>query len=150
MAAFDWDDSFSVGVRQVDQHNQHLFNLLRNINKELIEDTYSLRTKIDFYELSEYIVFHFASEEIWMTKSKYSIITVHQEQHKQLILVFLDIYKHFQDGDISISTMLPRLMLLVVAHIQKGDATYGHFVHDELSMKSIAKSTSSNYTVSWS
>jgi hemerythrin len=125
MTAFDWDDSFSVGVRQVDQHNQHLFNLLRKLYKALIEDSDPIRTKLEFSELSEYIVFNFACEEIWMTKTKYSIITGHQEQHMQLRLMFLDIYKHFQHNYISIATMLPRLMLLVVAHIQKSDATYG-------------------------
>ena len=147
MSVFEWNDSLSVGVQQIDEHNQHLLKLIHGLYKGLIEQSNMQRTKLEFSELSEYIVFHFACEEMWMNNAKYSIITGHQEQHKQLRLMFMDIYNHSDHGDISIATMLLSLMQFIITHIQKSDATYGHFVYDKLSEKLIVKRVSCNYMI---
>ena len=133
MTAFEWDDSFLVGVRQVDQHNEYLFKLIGSLYKRLIEHSDLQTTKSEFHELSDYIIFHFASEEIWMVRSKYCIITGHQEQHNQLRLLLLNIHSLFQNGDVSVVTMLQSLIKSVTAHIKKSDASYGHYVHDKIS-----------------
>lgn len=139
MDVFEWEDSFTVGVRKIDEHNHHLFSLLNNLYKGLIEQSGIQTTRVEFIELSDYIVFHFACEEIWMVQTDYDLITGHKKQHKQLILMIMDIHEHFQNGDTLIGSMLPSLMQLLIAHIQEYDSTYGHFVQDKLSAKLLAK-----------
>jgi len=139
MSAFEWDDSFLVGVRQVDQHNKNLLKLFGELYRGLIEQSDTQRSKLQFEELSDYIVYHFACEEIWMGRTEYTLTIEHREGHKQIKQMLVNIYKTYQHGDISVAEMLLALMNSVVAHIKQSDTTYGHFAHDKLSAKLMTK-----------
>jgi hemerythrin len=139
MSAFEWDDSFSVGVLQVDQHNKNLLKLFCDLYRGLIEQSDMRRTKFQFEELSDYIVYHFACEEIWMGRTDYRLIPEHREGHKQIKQMLVNIYKTYQHGDISVAKRLSTLANSVIAHIKESDTTYGNFAHDKLSAKLMTK-----------
>jgi hemerythrin len=135
MTAFEWDDSFSIGVRKVDQHNQHLFELLGSLHKGLTEHSDIEIIKDGFEDLADYIVYHFACEEIWMMHTNYSSVTEHMEQHNQLRLMFFDTYNQFKHGNILGAIEICSLIKMVIAHIKKCDTSYGCFANAELSTK---------------
>jgi hemerythrin-like metal-binding protein len=135
MAALEWNDSFSIGVLKVDQHNQHLFELLSSLHKGLTEHSDARIIKHGFEDLSDYIIYHFACEEIWMVRSKFSLVTEHSEQHNRLRLMFFDTYNQFKHGNISGAIAISSLIKLVIAHIEKCDTSYGCFANGKLSTK---------------
>ena len=139
MPSFEWDVSFSVGVRQIDKHNQLLFNLLNQLHKDIRGKCDTLDIKLEFEELIDYIVYHFACEEIWMTHTGYGLIHDHQQEHMCIKQKFLNLYRGFQDGNMSIFNAFPSLFKLLIAHIQNSDTTYGYFASDKLTSKLMTK-----------
>ena len=139
MPFFEWDVRFSVGVRQIDKHNRYLFNLLNRLNKDIHGRSDTVDIKLEFEELLEYVVYHFACEGIWMTHTGYELIHEHQQEHMHIEQRILKIYQYFQNGNISILTIFPSLSKLIIAHIQKSDTEYGHFASDKLASKLMAK-----------
>ena len=139
MPSFEWDFRFSVGVRQIDKHNQLLFNLLHQLSKNIRNRADTLDIKLKFEELLEYIVYHFACEKIWMTHTGYGLIHEHQQEHMRIKQRILEIYQGFQNGNIPILNTFPSLSKLIIAHIQNSDTTYGYFVSDKLTSKLMTK-----------
>lgn len=71
---FEWKDSFSIGVPEIDLQHQKLFEIGNRAyelsSNEFYTDKYDKIIEI-IDELKEYTVFHFQSEEEYMLKTKY-------------------------------------------------------------------------------
>ena len=145
MPSFEWDVRFSVGVRQIDQHNQNLFNLLNLLHKDLHNKSDTLEIKCKFEELLDYVIYHFACEEIWMTHTGYSLIHDQEQEHIHIKQIIINIYQEYQKSDLSILKKFPSLFRLIISHIQKLDTTYGHFANDKLSSKLMTKDQKYGY-----
>ena len=139
MPSFEWDDRFSVGVLQIDRHNQYLLNLLIQLINDINDKSDTMDIKVEFEDILDYIVYHFACEEIWMTHTGYGLIHDHQQEHMCIKQKFLNIYQGFQNGNISILNMFTTLSKLIIAHIQDSDTTYGYFASDKLTSKLMTK-----------
>jgi hemerythrin len=128
MPILKWDDSFSVGVRQIDMHNQYLLALVASLYQGHTKQSKIENTSLAFAELIDFIVYHFACEEIWMDHTKYSFITEHKEEHKKLYQNIVDIHIDFEHENTLALRKLPSLTKSVIAHIKKYDAAYAHSV----------------------
>lgn len=135
MTALEWDDSFSVGIRKVDLHNQYLFKLLSGLHNGLIKQSEARVIKSGFTELSDYLVYHFACEEIWMIHSNYSPTAEHYEEHKQLKLMLADVCNSFMKYNSSVEVKLSSLIKLFATHIKTSDICYGRYENDKVSKK---------------
>jgi hemerythrin len=132
MTIIGWDNSFSVGVRKIDQHNQLLLELINNLYIELVKHPQKEQTKLDFHHLLDYIFFHFACEEIWMHQTKDKFVTYnhnqHQVEHKQLCQRLLEIHAAYQYNHIIGRRQIPLLAKSILAHIKLHDSAYAHFI----------------------
>jgi hemerythrin len=80
-----WDQRFSLGIREIDDHHQELLAKINELRKALMAGESSIETGkiIDFLE--DYAVSHFDEEESIMKKFRYPFY----QEHKQAHLVFL-------------------------------------------------------------
>src|SRR5690242_9488905 len=78
----EWDGKYRIGVKDLDDHHQHLFMLINRAyetyNRGAGDD--SVRKLLD--ELLEYAAYHFSAEEIWMGEVAYPKIEEHHNLHE--------------------------------------------------------------------
>lgn len=79
---FAWDKKYSVGVKAIDEQHQHFFEIINNIYG-LLEDreTDKDALRLIITELSDYALYHFATEERYFKKFGYRKVQAHVRQH---------------------------------------------------------------------
>ncbi len=80
-----WEDRFSVGVREFDQHHKILFEMINSliIAKEEDSDIQVVKNTLD--QLALYTVFHFTAEEAMMEYFGFSGLEKHRLEHASLL-----------------------------------------------------------------
>lgn len=149
MTDFEWNDSYIVGVKGIDKHNQYLLESMIVIYSELSQMKETKNHNLEFLNLSRYIDFHFACEEVWMNHSRYEFVSDHSEQHREITRTFVDIYNRFQEDKISVVTILSFLIETIITHIQTSDVGYGHFVNGKLSAANAIGPAANRQTQTW-
>ena len=72
----EWREGFKTGIAQVDNEHQHLFALVKGLDRE------NAQKLVD--ELLEYVVTHFTHEQALMESSGYPDFRSHLAMHEQL------------------------------------------------------------------
>lgn len=81
MEKINWDDSFSVGVKKLDEQHRQIIGIINklidtttvSVDSELISDTLT--------EMRQYASDHFETEEHLLTEYKYPDYKSHKEHH---------------------------------------------------------------------
>jgi hemerythrin-like metal-binding protein len=128
MANFGWDESCSVGVTQIDNLNRHLLELFSGLHDCFTEGRDICEMRIKFEDLSNYFIFHFACEEIWMSRANYKQANQHHKDHEHLCKRLSNIHQNFQDGELYILSILPSFVASLTIHIKKSDTCFGRFI----------------------
>ncbi len=127
--SIEWDSSLVLGIKQIDEHHQHLVSLLgKSYNTIMLNDPQA-ELEVIVKELSEYTAYHFATEERLMTEHDFPRTLSHLLEHAE----FSRNIKEFQDmcnkGDSSVAVeILVFLRGWLVNHILKVDREYGTFL----------------------
>lgn len=132
MAALQWDDSFSVGIKSIDKQHQKLIDSLNDFyahiesksNDELIGSLLS--------EMRNYVEHHFATEEMYFKNYNYPEYEKHKREHTKFIEKLVDLEQRFNNGTIiasfEITTFLKNWL---VNHIKGTDKEYSQFLIDK-------------------
>lgn len=129
MPVISWNDCFSVGIPQIDEHHQHLFFLVNKTYDEFIsrDSAKNLAALLD--ELIDYATYHFSMEEHWMRESKYPDLAIHQKEHESFSKRVTGLHSSYHKGDVHLSLeVLSFLHSWLTNHILQSDAAYGRFV----------------------
>jgi len=88
--AIQWNDNLASGSNEIDTQHKELFNRVNSLLTAFEKGTVAREevAKIVQY-LTEYVVFHFGTEEKHMAYYKYSSTTAHKAQHEQFVKSFL-------------------------------------------------------------
>jgi hemerythrin len=123
---FEMKDEYRLGVSQIDDQHEKLFNLGESAYK-LLKDEYSL-DKYDkivaiIKELEEYTVFHFRDEEAYMESIRYKRLLSQKVEHADFIkkVSEIDLRKVDEKQDEYIMEILDFLADWLVNHIIKQD-----------------------------
>ncbi|HOQ06158.1 MAG TPA: bacteriohemerythrin, partial [Anaerohalosphaeraceae bacterium] len=128
MPLFQWNNSFSVGIPEMDRQHQRLVDLINQFydalqlgrSKEIIQQT--LR------ELVGYVNTHFSEEEALMRQIGYPALPAHQTKHQRLVAHVQKLFEDFQAGrPVNSLNLAEFLKNWLVTHIQKEDKQYGRF-----------------------
>ena len=122
MAFAEWDQSFSVGVKLIDDQHKELFGFINAFH----EDRANLKHTLE--DLLSYIDFHFKTEERYFKDFGYENQEEHMAQHKFYEEKIGEIYKKFllekeseaklsQDVDVFIKDWITH-------HIKESDKKY--------------------------
>ena len=141
MPLFKWNNSFSVGIPEMDRQHQRLVDLINQFydalqggrSKGIIQQT--LR------ELVGYVNTHFSQEEVLMRQMGYPALPAHQVKHQRLVAHVQKLFEDFQAGrPVNPLNLAEFLKNWLVTHIQKEDKQYGRFrtggqTHSEHNLK---------------
>ncbi len=125
-----WDDSFSVGVRVLDEQHKKLVRMINSlieshnvsvdnlsVDSEVVSDTLS--------EMTQYMNYHFMTEEKHMLDSDYPEYSTHKQQHDE----FMEKTIQFCEDTIARKENIPAevlsfLMDWLTNHILKSDMKF--------------------------
>ncbi len=125
---FQWSDSYSIGLQEVDEQHRVLVGLLNELHSaiRLHHGTTKSREVLD--RLAEYTRVHFTTEESLMRLLNYPGFGVHKKQHEDLIEQVVDLQHKLDGGQASITfELLHFLKLWLVKHISESDKRFGEF-----------------------
>lgn len=123
-----WNNSFSVGVRKLDEQHKKIIKILNKlietkdstVDSEIISDTLT--------EMTKYASEHFESEEKLMSEYNYPDYSLHKEQHKQFkektVKFCMDAMSYKATIPIEILTFLKEWW---INHILESDMKYRTF-----------------------
>ncbi|MBJ6752292.1 bacteriohemerythrin [Geomonas anaerohicana] len=128
MPIVTWDGSLAVGHEMIDQHHEHLVELLNKTYDEFCEkkSKQSLESVLD--ELIDYATYHFAQEEVLMEKVAFPATEEHLAEHAFFIRRIGEIQKEFLAGTNAISLeIITFLKDWLVQHISQKDCDLGAY-----------------------
>lgn len=127
-----WNESFSVGVQELDNQHKKLIKILNKLIKMANAEVFSETVSDTLTEMTKYAAIHFETEEKLMKKFNYPDFDAHKEQHKAFqkktvgFCMYAMAYKSSVPTDI-----LTFLMTWLVNHILVSDMKYKDFFRDQ-------------------
>jgi len=129
----DWahfDDTHKVAVTQIDEQHHQLAALINQLNKAIRDRDSEARIKQLFQELTDFTIYHFATEHELMERYHYPGQASHDAVHGRLMADTL----HFRSrlnkgGDLFV---LQSLKDWLMQHIEAEDRALGEFLRDKI------------------
>lgn len=132
MPFIEWMNSFSLGVKQFDDHHKQLLGLLNTVYDDFTTQAPVEKVGVVLDELIDYAVYHFAAEELWMMEHSYPELDMHREEHERFSKTVMDMRQDHHTGNFIMSLeVLEFLRKWLTDHILKTDAKYGRFIAAE-------------------
>ena len=130
MALMQWDDSFSVNVKEIDQQHQKLVGMLNEFYGHVGKDAgQAFRALLD--SLVEYTQYHFSTEEKYFKKFMYPDAANHADEHKEFTEKVLDVKNRLYQKKLVLSLEITTFLKdWLTHHIKGSDKAYGQFFND--------------------
>jgi hemerythrin len=134
---FSWDDSFLIGIEELDHEHKVLIDNINRLHEELAK--YEEKSEIEkcLGDIYARMQAHFALEEHVMKKHRYIFFDEHKHEHDE----FLDSYTEYMaqflnDTDITSSNSIEdKLKQWVINHIVTSDKKMSLMVQEKESFK---------------
>jgi hemerythrin len=131
MPIFEWDDSYSVGNREIDGHHQHLFELLNRMYDDFTGGVSPRELQPILDELIDYATYHFSAEEARMTSAAYPEFEVHKKEHDRFIKRVVEMQLDLPNRESRLYLeALTFLRNWLAEHILKPDMRYRRYLAD--------------------
>ncbi len=125
-----WNDTWLVGVQEVDAQHKHLVSLLNQLHEAMMQGHGKNVLGPILDSLVRYTQVHFTAEERLMQQSKYPDIVNHKREHDALTQKVLDFQKNFVAGRIALGIeVMQFLSSWLQGHIRGTDKKYVPFLH---------------------
>jgi len=92
-----WDNKYSVKIKEIDEQHQKLFGLLNQLHQSIAQGKAKSMIQPVLTELEDYTRTHFKNEEDYMEKFKYPKLKAHTEAHHFFIEKLNEFNKQFND-----------------------------------------------------
>ncbi len=127
----NWDQSFSVEIKQIDQQHKKLVDLVNQLHKGMKAGNSKLLMGKILDELVNYTAEHFKTEEDIFERIKYARKEEHERIHEDLVGKVIEFQKSFHSGNALISMDLMNFLKdWLVNHIKGEDRKYIQAMHD--------------------
>lgn len=125
----NWEESYSIGIPQIDMQHQHLFFLLNKFYNNCLSNASYADLVILYKELVNYATYHFSEEERWMKENQFPKLEKHKKEHKNFSKRVVGLDNDFHAGKNHIMFETASFVQgWVQTHILKSDAEFGRFV----------------------
>jgi hemerythrin len=82
MALIKWEESYSVGVKEIDAQHQKMIGILNKLFSTVLANNYGGENVANiFQELGDYADLHFTTEEKYFLEFNYDKAVSHQQVH---------------------------------------------------------------------
>lgn len=126
MPIVQWNINFLLGIREIDQHHQHLVQLLNDTYDEFREKATIDPSLID--KLTDYAGYHFTCEENLMKQVSYPKLAEHKEEHDSFTSRIAEIQKASKQKETVSVELLWFLCNWINHHLRETDAEFGHYI----------------------
>lgn len=131
---FEWDDSFLIGIAELDDEHKTLIDDINKLHEELTGNNERSEIKACLGEIYVRMEAHFALEERVMKVHEYEFFDEHKHEHDELLESYTECMMQFLNGeDISSGNPIEDcLKQWVVDHITTSDKKMALMVQDEV------------------
>lgn len=129
-----WDNSFSIGVAEIDGQHKQLIKMIHELN-EAMRGGKSKEILGDILKgMISYVRVHFGTEEKYFRQFNYPEADAHQQEHRQFAQKVDEFAKKFHSGQLGLSIeIMEFLSNWLVKHIKGSDLKYaGCFIANGL------------------
>jgi hemerythrin-like metal-binding protein len=130
MALFDWNDTYSVGINDLDRQHKKLVETLNQLHQGMLnrQDRTAIGTLLK--KLVTYTQDHFSTEERYFARAQYPKASAHKTHHVELTSQVKAFVERYDRGEISLDIhLLDFLRKWLMNHILQEDMEYGPWLH---------------------
>ena len=123
----DWSDDFLVGIQTIDEQHRKFFRLAHHFYTSCLADEGLESTYGALKGLGNYAARHFATEEAYMKKIKYTDFEEHKKFHDEFMAKFHEMEAEFMSvgpTETLVNTILMITMDWLKEHIVEADFKY--------------------------
>ena len=126
-----WDDSLSVGIKDIDEQHQKLVQMICDLHEAMRTGQGKEHIEPILRELEEYAVEHFGFEEKLMERFTYPGYLNHRKEHEKFVDKVIAFGNDFRENRAALTTeVMNFLKNWLVGHIKGTDKKYGPFFND--------------------
>jgi len=129
MPIIEWNNSFALGIKELDEHHMHLVELFNKVFDNFINGAGHDILESVLAELIDYAKYHFAAEEQWMWVHNYPKLVQHREEHTRLSNRVEEIRNDFNNQKLNLYLELMQFLNeWVINHILTSDTDYNFYL----------------------
>lgn len=135
MEKLSWNDSYLLGITEIDLQHKKLLSLADDMYEIVNGDESTLKVNLSkvLKSLTDYTVYHFTSEEEFMKKYGYPSAGMHKSMHDNFIA---EVSKQIKSLNNATKTEAEKLYSFlaswVLNHIAKSDKVWAEYVKPNL------------------
>jgi hemerythrin len=135
---FKWDDSFLIGIEEVDHEHKLLIHDINRLHKELVMHDKKPEIEECLGDIYARMQAHFALEEHIMKEYGYEHFDEHKHEHEELLGSYTECMVQFlNDTGVSSSNHIEDCLRdWVIKHIVDSDKRMGLIIQEKESFKS--------------
>lgn len=131
MPLFQWSNSLSVNVREIDEQHRRLIALINKLFDAMSSGEGKKVLSEVIQGLVDYTVYHFSTEEKYFEQFNYPEATPHKEEHRKFVARVQSFQSEFNEGKTGLSVeMWNFLKDWLVNHIRGTDKKYSRFFNE--------------------
>ncbi len=136
MSHIEWDESFSVHNREIDEQHKKWIAIYNNIDDVMAgTDTSSLTaiTSKSLTEMHDYALDHFKFEEKYLEQLNYPELVEHRRLHRDFENQIYNYTREITDGRLILNTSLLKIIKnWLLEHILTEDKKYSTFAGEDI------------------
>jgi hemerythrin len=130
MAFMEWNDSYSVGVKKMDDQHKKLIELINQLHDAMKDGKGNLEVLTVVKGLVDYTVFHFGDEEKLLKDNNYPGILSQETKHKGFVAKVKEFQDDVTSGKLAISMKVNQFLKdWLLEHIVGEDKKYGPYLN---------------------
>lgn len=131
MALFVWQDSYSVGVKVLDEDHKKLIGIVNELHDGILAGKSREALGLVLDRLVQYTKTHFGREEELFSKTKYPEAAAHKKEHDELLKKAGELQQRYNEGATSMLSLETMGLLKgwLSHHISGNDKAYSAHLH---------------------
>jgi hemerythrin len=132
MAFIEWSDSYSVGIKAMDDQHKKLIDLLNQLHEAMKMGKGNAEISTILKGLADYTRFHFTAEEQLMRDNNFPGLIIQQNRHKDFVTKLQEFQTEAQSKSVSTSLKVRDFLRdWLIDHISGEDKKYTKFLNDK-------------------
>ena len=129
MVMIEWNNSYSVGVEQIDLQHKAFLALITRLSILQERGTPRAMTQRMLLELLKYTEYHFVSEENLMMLTECPLLSRQQDEHARLLDTMAQRCKAFEEEEETLDSILKFLVRWFTTHTADLDKAAGFYIN---------------------